>query len=98
MSPRPRLLVLSQEPVGEQMAGPAIRAVELARAARDAGVAESTVAAPAGTLPDLPVVEWHPQDAPALHEPLATADAVYGVPQWPLVQRAIARSGAVQVS
>ncbi len=89
---RPRLLVLSQEPVGERMAGAAIRAVELARTA--AAVADVTVAAPGGELPDLPVVAFHPHDARTLRTPLATADVVYGVPQWPLVMRALRASGA----
>ncbi|MGZ8650366.1 MAG: hypothetical protein ACXW08_17335, partial [Solirubrobacteraceae bacterium] len=43
--PTPRVLVVSAEPVGDRMAGPAIRAYELARAlAADALV---TLAAPA---------------------------------------------------
>ena len=43
--PTPRVLVVSAEPVGDRMAGPAIRAYELARAlAADAPV---TLAAPA---------------------------------------------------
>jgi glycosyltransferase involved in cell wall biosynthesis len=87
-----RLLVLSQEPVGERMAGAAIRSVELARAA--ATVADVTIAAPSGALPDLPVVAFLPHDARSLREPLARADVVYGVPQWPLVMRALRRSGA----
>jgi glycosyltransferase involved in cell wall biosynthesis len=74
------------------MAGAAIRAVELARAA--ASVADVTVAAPSGTLPDLPVAAFHPHDARTLAAPLARADAVYGVAQWPLVMRALRRSGA----
>ena len=89
---RPRLLVLSQEPVGERMAGAAIRAVELARAA--SAVADVTIAAPGGELADLPVVAFHPHDAHTLRAPLATADVVYGVPQWPLVMRALRASGA----
>jgi len=43
--PAPRVLVVSAEPVGERMAGPAIRAYELARAL--AGDARVTLAAPA---------------------------------------------------
>ncbi|HEX4364141.1 MAG TPA: hypothetical protein VHZ75_06280 [Solirubrobacteraceae bacterium] len=86
-----RLLVLCQEPVGERMAGAAIRAVELARAA--ATVADVTIAAPSGSLPDIPVVPFEPHDARSLRDPLASADVVYGVPQWPLVMRALRRSG-----
>lgn len=92
---RPRLLVLSQEPVGERMTGAAIRAVELARAAT--AVADVTVAAPSGELADLPVVDFSPHDPRSLAAPLASADAVYGVPQWPLVMRALRRSGARRI-
>ena len=92
MARRPNLLVLCQEPVGDRMAGAAIRAVELARAA--AAVADVTVAAPSGALADLPVVPFAPHDARSLRAPLATADVVYGVPQWPLVMRALRHSGA----
>lgn len=74
------------------MAGAAIRAVELARAAATA--TDVTIAAPSGSLPDLPVVPFAPHDARSLRAPLAAADVVYGVPQWPLVMRALRRSGA----
>jgi glycosyltransferase involved in cell wall biosynthesis len=47
---RARVLVLSSEPVGERMAGPAIRAVELARAL--AAEHEVTLAAPGEAPPD----------------------------------------------
>jgi glycosyltransferase involved in cell wall biosynthesis len=47
--PRPRVLVVSAEPVGARMAGPAIRAYELARAL--AASCEVTLAAPAPSEP-----------------------------------------------
>ncbi|MBJ7521138.1 MAG: glycosyltransferase [Solirubrobacteraceae bacterium] len=47
--PRPRALVLASEPLASRMAGPAIRALELARALT--AVADVTVAAPAGSEP-----------------------------------------------
>jgi glycosyltransferase involved in cell wall biosynthesis len=47
---RARVLVLSSEPVGERMAGPAIRAVELARAL--AGEHDVTLAAPSSSAAD----------------------------------------------
>lgn len=47
--PRPRALVLASEPLASRMAGPAIRALELARAL--AAVADVTVAAPEGSTP-----------------------------------------------
>jgi glycosyltransferase involved in cell wall biosynthesis len=51
--PAPRILVVSAEPVGARMAGPAIRAYELARAL--AAHADVTLAAPAPSeLPDTP--------------------------------------------
>lgn len=48
-SPRPRVLVLASEPLAARMAGPAIRALELARALT--AVADVTIAAPPGSLP-----------------------------------------------
>ena len=47
--PRPRALVLASEPLASRMAGPAIRALELARALT--AVADVTVAAPGGSVP-----------------------------------------------
>lgn len=78
--------------MGEQMAGTSIRAVELARAVRD--VCDPVIAAPSGTLPDLPVVDFHPHDPRSLAPSLSSADVVLGVPQWPLVIRALRGSGA----
>ncbi len=46
-----RVLVVSAEPIGERMAGPAIRAVELARALARGGCAV-TLAAPGGAPVD----------------------------------------------
>lgn len=48
-SSRPRVLVIASEPLAARMAGPAIRAFELARAL--AAVADVTVAGPPGSLP-----------------------------------------------
>ncbi|MGI8633620.1 MAG: glycosyltransferase family 4 protein [Solirubrobacterales bacterium] len=50
---RPRVLVISSEPVGERMAGPAIRSLELARAL--AGRCQVTLAAPGPS--QVPVAE-----------------------------------------
>jgi glycosyltransferase involved in cell wall biosynthesis len=65
---RTSVLVLSSEPVGERMAGPAIRATELARAL--AAEHDVTLAAPQGrttaltesTILDKPPIRWEIQD------------------------------------
>ncbi len=68
MSAGPRVLVVSPEPVGEVMAGPAIRAYELARAL--AAHCDVTLAAPAPS--DLP----HPSDMALLAAGVADYDAL----------------------
>ena len=75
--PAQRILVVSAEPVGARMAGPAIRAYELARAL--AAHAEVTLAAPAPSeLPDAPPADAAPPAAgPRLLEAgLADYDAL----------------------
>lgn len=72
-----RVLVVSAEPVGPRMAGPAIRARELARVL--AAHHEVTLAAPAPSDPDLPGVAFVAagfSDYDALHAAVAAADVV----------------------
>jgi glycosyltransferase involved in cell wall biosynthesis len=73
----PRLLVVCGEPVGERMAGPAIRSMELARAVAAAGC-EVTMAAPrgAGQAPLGPGIRLVPLTRPSLNIELAHHDCV----------------------
>jgi hypothetical protein len=59
-----RVLVVSAEPVGERMAGPAIRAYELARALAE--TCDVTITAPAPSTADLPLIEAGMADVEAL--------------------------------
>ena len=71
----PRVLVVSPEPVGDRMAGPAIRARELARAL--AGDCDVTLAAPGDSHdPDLPVLRAGIADYDALAGAIAAHDVV----------------------
>lgn len=74
------LLICSQEPLGERMAGPGIRATELARALD----AEVVLAAPKGGD-----VFFHPHDPGPLRAALKTADAVLSPPLWPRLAAAL---------
>src|SRR4051794_8463253 len=89
---RPRVVLISAEPLAARMPGPAIRCYELGRAL--AGHADVTLASPLGPEPvaglDLPVVTFHRAQAP----PLDGADVVISQPPWPHVAAAIRRSGA----
>jgi glycosyltransferase involved in cell wall biosynthesis len=72
-----RVLVVSAEPVGERMAGPAIRAVELARTLT--GACEVTLAAPApSSLAGVPfdLLEAGPADFDELAQAMARHDVV----------------------
>jgi glycosyltransferase involved in cell wall biosynthesis len=72
-----RVLVVSQEPVGERIAGPAIRALELSRAL--AAECEVTLAAPAPSQVDgepFALLEAGVADYDALHEALERHDVV----------------------
>jgi len=71
----PRVLVVSPEPVGDRMAGPAIRARELARAL--AGDCDVTLAAPgASDDPELPLLHAGIADYDALATAIAAHDVV----------------------
>src|SRR3954471_15381947 len=93
--PRPRVLVISADRVGADMAGTGIRATELARALTDvadvrlAGV-DSWDASGLG----VPVVGYSLRSPEALDAPIAGADAIVAQPQWPHLSRRLVRSGA----
>jgi glycosyltransferase involved in cell wall biosynthesis len=71
-----RVLVLSSEPVGSRMAGPAIRALELTRALTRAGH-DATLAAPApSSVSDVPLLEAGFADFDALLAAARTHDVL----------------------
>lgn len=77
-----KLLICAQEAIGPRMAGPAIRARELAR------VLGATLAAPEGGD-----VEFHPHDPGPLRAALREHDAVLTPPLWPRHVAAIRKAG-----
>jgi glycosyltransferase involved in cell wall biosynthesis len=92
---RPRVLVVAHEPVGHAMAGPAIRAAELARVLAAAGL-DVTLAAPPGSEPPdgVPLAVAGPRDQDALAAAIAAHDVVVAqqLPTRLLTQ--VARLGA----
>jgi hypothetical protein len=94
--PPARILLVYADRVGGSMGGMGIRAVELARALRDAFGAEVTIAAAATDGGDVGVrvVTYEPHAPVALDPHLRAADAVLAQPGWPLVMRRLSRSGA----
>ncbi len=97
--PRPDVLLICADPVGERMAGLGIRCWELAGAlARALGdSARVTVAhggSEQGERQGVQLVAFRPHAPAALRAPIARADAVVTHPQWPLVDRWLARSRA----
>jgi glycosyltransferase involved in cell wall biosynthesis len=82
----PRLLIISLDAVGAQMAGPGIRYLELARVLSKH--ARVTIAAPSigDELPaGIDGVVYKPHVPDALRAPIAEADFVLCQPQWPIV-------------
>jgi glycosyltransferase involved in cell wall biosynthesis len=93
--PRPRVLFICADAVGESMAGVGIRAYELARVLQ--AHADVTIAAiePGTTeLPDVEVVGYHIRDQRALKPHIRAADAIVAQPQWPVVAEWMKASGA----
>ena len=92
---RPKVLLISNVPLGTTMSGTAIRSYELARAlgrhadVKVAGV-HSETEPPAGIDYSR---YWH-QDPRALRPLVEWADAIFAQPQWPLITRFLERSGA----
>ena len=87
-----KVLVVSTEPVGARMAGPAIRAYELARTlARACAV---TIAAPAPSTADLPLIEAGMADIEALVAAAREHDIVIAQELPPVV---LARLGSVRL-
>ncbi len=89
---RPRVLFISGDPVGREMAGLGIRYYELARAVSenvDVTLAHGGSAVDAQGLPpgreDLRLIAFRVHDPGPLRSAIVQADAVVTHPQWPLV-------------
>jgi glycosyltransferase involved in cell wall biosynthesis len=89
-----RVLVISEDPVGVEMGGNAIRAYELARVLAEH--ATVTLAAPSSgeTAAGVVQVPYDREDPRALREQLRGADIVVTLPQNPVVMAQLRRSGA----
>lgn len=88
-----RVLIISEDPVGAEMGGNAIRAYELARVL--ALRADVTLAAPGdrGEL-DLELVPFDRERPAALRPLLARADVVLALPHGPAIERMLVRAPA----
>lgn len=92
---RPRVLVISLDPVGPKMAGLGIRCAEIAGAL--SGDAEVTLAAPGATATSsagIQTLSFQPHAPHALREAIADADLILAQPQWPLLTRWLGESSA----
>lgn len=90
-----RVLLVYADRVGRSMGGVGIRACELARVLGADGH-DVTIAAAEHDGSDVgaPVVTFSPHAPRGLRGELAAADAIVAQPQWPLLMRRMARSGA----
>lgn len=85
---RSNVLLISADPVGEEMAGVAIRFSELARAI--SAHTEVTLAhggTAGGRLDGVRLLPFRPHSPGALRAAIAGADMVIAHPQWPLITR-----------
>src|SRR3954447_12381823 len=94
-----RILLISGEPFGAEMSGPAVRALQLGRVLAAHG--RVTLAGPEPSSPPPGVqfdhVAYKPHAPNALREPIARADVVIAQPQWPLVTSWMRDSGALLI-
>lgn len=90
-----RVVVVSPVPLGGEVAGTGIRALELARVlAAHADVELAAAGAPPATVAGLPAWGYEPQQPRALAEHGRGADVVVALPQWPPGLRALRATGA----
>jgi glycosyltransferase involved in cell wall biosynthesis len=92
----PRVLFVSHDPVGEEMAGLGIRTFELARVvARHADVTVAHGGRDSGPFGGLEtLIPFKPHDPAPLRSLIASADVVVAHPVWPVLSRCLRRSPA----
>jgi glycosyltransferase involved in cell wall biosynthesis len=92
---RPRVLLISYDPVGEEMAGLGIRMFELARVLADhADVTVAHGGRSEGEFRGVGLLPFRPHDPVALRKPIAAADAIVCGPMWPRIERWLRASKA----
>ena len=89
----PRVLVICSDRIGKQMAGPAIRAYELAKALRPhaSEVMLAGLETDAEPLDDVDVVQYHIRDQRRIKPLIARADVIVAQPPWPRARRLAAQ-------
>jgi glycosyltransferase involved in cell wall biosynthesis len=87
-TPAPKVLFISADPVGKDMAGLGIRYWELARAlSAHASVTVAHGGASAGIHDDVELLPYRVHAPGRLRGPIAAADLVVTHPQWPVIGR-----------
>ena len=93
-APRPRVLVICSDKVGAEMAGPAIRSYEMARALQSHADVTLAGLPGEGDPPGVRTVRYELRDPRALRAPIDGADAVIAQPAWPHIARWLRASRA----
>jgi glycosyltransferase involved in cell wall biosynthesis len=92
---RRRVLLISHDPVGAEMAGLGIRTFELARVlAAHADVTVAHGGRTEGEYEGVRALPFRPHDPGPLRAPIAAADMVVSHPVWPVIGRWLRRSRA----
>ena len=89
-----RVLVISEDPVGAEMGGNAIRAYELARALSEHAQVTLATPRPGAPMPGVDCVDFNREEPRALRAALLGVDVVLTLPQNPVVTAQLRRSGA----
>lgn len=94
--PPSRVLVICSDKIGRQMAGPGIRAYELAKALQPhvGEVVLAGVETEAEPVEDFDVVGYHVRDQRRLRPLIAAADVIVTQPPWPVTAAWMRSSGA----
>lgn len=95
MAERKRVLVICADQLGSSLAGPGMRAYELARVLLDhADVTLAGVRAETPPPGGVPTVLYELRDPRELRPHVESADVIFAQPQWPTIARWLRASGA----
>ncbi len=90
-----KLLVISHDRLDGSVGGTSIRALELAKAlAAHADVTLAGVGSVPASRDGIPCVAYRPQQPRALQGPIADADVILAMPQWPRLMRLLRNADA----